>query len=71
MIFVAVGQHNTAQLILAGGDIGEVGDHGVNAQDLLFGEHDSGVYQQILILMAEQRSVLADLTHAAQWDDLE
>ncbi len=43
VVFVAVGDDDAPQLVAVLEDVGDIGDDQVDAQHLLFGEHEAGV----------------------------
>ena len=66
MVFVAVGQEETEDLILALRQVGDVGQHQVNAQHFLFREHQAGVDDDDVLVILEGHHVATDLAQTPQ-----
>lgn len=70
MVFVAVGQENPPQLILVFYQIGDVGNHQIDAKHVIFREHKARVEQNHVIPITEHGHVLSDFTKTAQRNDI-
>ena len=57
---------NLSRLLL---DVADVRDDEVDAEHLLFGEHEAGVDGDHVVAVLEQHHVLADLAETAEGDD--
>ncbi len=68
VVLVAVGDDDGSQLLLPLADVGDVGDHQVNPQHLLLGEHEAGVDDDHVLGELQHHHVLADLSQATQRD---
>jgi hypothetical protein len=60
---------NRVQLLALVDDVADVGDHKVDAEHVLGGEHEAAVYGDAVVAVLEQHHVLADLTETAEGDD--
>ena len=69
MILMPVGEQVAADVLLLGHQIAHIGDHQINAQHILLGEDAAAVHHNDIVLVFEDRHVLADFIHAAQGDD--
>ena len=66
MVFVAVRQDNSPDLRAVFGEVADVGDNDVDAEQLFFGKHQAGVDDDNVILPAEGHAVHAELTKAPE-----
>ena len=71
VVLVAVGDEDGPQLVAVLLDVGDVRDDEVDAEHLLFGEHEAGVDDDHVVAVLEQHHVLADLAETAEGDDAE
>ena len=71
MVLVAVGDNDTAELLLVLQDIGVVGKYQVDTGLGVVGEHETGVDEHHVVAALEDRHVLADAIKAAERDDLQ
>ncbi len=71
VVFVAVGEDDAANTLAVLGEIGNVGDDDVDAEEFGFGEHQSGVDDDDVISPAHGHAVHAELAKAAEGDDLQ
>ena len=69
VVLVPVGQHDGAHLVAVLGQVADVGNDDVDAQQLLFGKHQAGIDDDNVVLPAEGDAVHAELAQAAQGDD--
>src|SRR5512147_161552 len=69
MVLVSVGQDHAADAGLVFDEVGEVGDHDVDAEHLCVGEHEARVDHHDVVAAFEHGHVEPDLAHAAQGDD--
>ena len=70
MVLVRVGEEHAAHLLLVLDEVGEVGDDDVDARHLLVGEAQAAVDHDDVVLLPDDGTVLADLAHATERDDL-
>ena len=70
MIFMAVGQHYGLDFVLIFNQVGYIRYDQINAQHILIGEHQAGIYDQYLVIYTYNRHVLADFTQSAQGNNL-
>ena len=70
VVLVAVGQDDRLDLVGALDQVGDVGDHQVDAQHLLLGEHQAGVDDQDPAVVLDRHHVDADLAQPTEGDDL-
>ena len=68
MVFVAVGEDDGADLVAVLGEVADVGDDDVDAEQLFFREHQAGVDDDDVILPAEGHAVHAELAKAPEGD---
>src|SRR5450759_4450793 len=71
MVFVAVGDDDAAQRVLALHDVGEVGEDQVDPGVVVIGEHDAGVDDHHFVPVLEDGHVLAYPVKPAERDDAE
>ena len=69
MIFVAVGNEHTPQLLLVGHQIGKVGDHQIHAIHILLREAHAAVHHDHVLAVFQDGDVLADFIQTAQGDN--
>ena len=68
VVLVAVRQDDGANLVAVLGEVGDVGNDDVDAQQLFFGKHQAGVDDDDVILPAEGHAVHAELAQAPKGD---
>ena len=68
MVFVAVGQQKAEHLFLPLGQVGDIRQHQVDAEHLLFGEHQAGVDHDDLLVVFENHHVAPDLAQSPERD---
>ena len=71
VVLVAVGDDDTAELLLVLQNIGVVGKHQVNTGLGIVGEHEASVNEHHVVAAFEDRHVLADAVKAAERNDLQ
>ena len=71
VIFMTVGDEHTADLILVFHQIGCIGNDGVDAVHIIFGEPHAAVHNDDISAVFQYGQVLADLIEAAQRDDFQ
>jgi len=71
VVFVAVGDNDGPDPILALKDVVHIGDHDINAQHVAFWEHQSAVDDQQLVVILKDHHILADLSHSPEGDDFQ
>ena len=71
VVLVAVGDDDTAELLLVLQDIGVVGKHQVDTGLGVIRKHETGVDEHHVVAALEDRHVLADAVKAAERDDLQ
>ena len=71
VVFMAVGEDDAADALAVFGEIRDVGDDDVDAEEFGFGEHESGVDDDDVITPADGHAVHAELAQAAQGDNLQ
>ena len=71
VVLVAVGQDDRPDLVLVLQEVTEIRDHDVDAVDLLLGEHEPGVDDDRLAAVTVFAAVDAELSQAAERDDLD
>ncbi len=69
MILVGVSDQEGADLLSVLAQVGDVGDHQIDPEHLLIGEHESTVDDDDVVAILEDVHVLADLPHASEGDD--
>ena len=69
MVFVPVGDEQSAQLVAPIAQVAEVVDDDVDAVHLFVGEHQAAVDRDDVVLRFEKRHVAADLAAAAERND--
>jgi len=68
VILVPVGQQDSANLLAVFGQEADVGHDDVDAQQLFFRKHETGIDDKDVILPAEGRAVHAELAEAPKGD---
>jgi len=63
---VAMGEDDGADLLTVLGEIADIGDDDVDAQELFFGEHQAGIDDDDVILPSEGHAVHPELTKAPE-----
>ena len=71
MVFVAVGEDDAADALAVFGEIGNVGDDDVDAEQFGFGEHESGVDDDDVVAPADGHAVHTELAQAPERDNLQ
>ena len=71
MVLMPVGEDDGLNLFAILQQIRNIGNHEINSQHIVLGEHQSCVDQQNLIVHAKNRHIFADLPQAAQRNDLQ
>ena len=71
VVFVAVGEDDSANALAVFDEIGNVGDDDVDAQQFGFGEHQAGVDDDDVVAPAHGHAVHAELAQAAQRHDMQ
>ena len=71
MVLVAVGDDDTAELLLVFKNVGVVRKHQVDTGLGVIREHETGVDEHHVVAALEDRHVLADAVKAAERDDLQ
>ena len=71
VVLVAVGDDDTAELLLVLQNIGVVGKHQIDTGLGVIREHEAGVDEHHVVAALEDRHVLADAVKAAERDDLQ
>ena len=71
VVLVAVGDDDTAELLLVLQNIGVVGKHQIDTGLGVIREHEAGVDEHHVVAALEDRHVLADAVEAAERDDLQ
>ena len=66
VVFVAVGEHDAADLRPVFGQIGNVGNDDVHAKKFRFGEHQAGVDDDDVVAPADGHAVHAKFAEAAE-----
>jgi hypothetical protein len=69
VVFVTVRDDDAAQLIALVAQIFPIGNDEVDAQHVVFGEHDAAIDQDDVLAVLEGRHVLADFAAPAERDD--
>ena len=64
MIFVAVGENDSAHTLAVFGEIGNVRDHDVDAQQFGLGEHEARVDHDNVVAPADGHAVHAEFAEA-------
>ena len=70
MILMSVRQHDCFDHITVLDEIGNIRDNKINPQHIFLREHQPRVYHEDLIIHADGRHILSDLTQSAQRDNL-
>ncbi len=70
MVFMAVREHDGAHVLPILQQIADVGDDDVHAQQLRFGEHESGVDDDDVIAPANRHAIHAKFAESAQRNNL-
>ena len=71
MIFVAVCEHDGLDLVAVLEEIRDIRNHEIDAEHILLREHETGINEQDLILIADDRHILANLSQTAERNDLQ
>ena len=71
VVFVAVGEDDSANALAVFDEIGNVGDDDVDAEEFGFGEHESGVDDDDVVTPADGHAVHTELAEAPEGDDLQ
>ena len=71
VIFVAVGEHNAADAMAIFGEIRNVGNDDIDAEQFGFGKHEAGVDDENVVSIANGHAVHTELAQAAEGDDLQ
>ena len=71
MVLVAVGDEERQNVVAVLAQVGDVGQHEVDAQHLVARERKPAVDDHDLAAVLDDRHVLADLAHPAERDDLQ
>ena len=71
VVLVAVGDDDTAELLLVLQDIGVVGKHQIDTGLGVIRKHEAGVDEHHVVAALKDRHVLADAIKAAERDDLQ
>ena len=68
MIFVAVRNEDTANVLLFVAQIARIGNNKIDAEHLLVGEHYSGIDNDDVVTILYDHHILSDFPQASQWD---
>ena len=68
VVFVAVGDHDPANLVALVLQVTKVGDDVIDPQHVVLGEHDAGVDHQHVVAILQRHHVLPDLPQSTQGD---
>ena len=71
MILMAVREHDGLDLVAVLEEIRDIRNHEIDAEHILLGEHQAGINEQDLILIADDRHILANLSQTAERNDLQ
>ena len=71
VVFVPVREDDAQHPLLVLHDVGEVGQHQVDAEHLVIGEHEAGVEHEARVAILEDHHVLADGPQPAEGDHFE
>ena len=71
VVFMAVGEDDSADALAVFGEIGNVGDHDVDTEKFGFGEHESGVDDDDVVAPADGHAVHTELAEAPKGDNLQ
>ena len=71
VVFVAVGQNDAAHPLAVFGQVGDIGDDDVDAQQFGFGKHQAGVDDDNVVTPANGHAVHPELAQAAQGHDVQ
>ncbi len=66
VVFMAVREQDGFDLVAVFGEVGDVGDDDVDAEEFFFGKHQAGVDDDDVILPAEGHAVHTELAEATQ-----
>ena len=69
MVLVAVGEHDRLDVIRALAQVGEIGQHQIDAELVGGREHQPGVDDDDPAVVLDHVHVLADLAQSAEWKD--
>src|ERR1700758_1094130 len=70
VVFVAVGEDDSAHMVAVLDEVGDVGDDDVDTEQLGFGEHQPGIDDEDVVFVAEGEAVHAELAQSAEGNDL-
>jgi len=70
MVFVAMGKDQRQNLFPAVSQVGEIRDHHIYAQHVVFGEHDAGINEDQAVIGLEDHSIETDFPQAAEEDEV-
>ena len=68
MVFVAVGQEEAEDFLLALRQVGHIRQHQVDAEHLLFGEHQAGIDDDDVFVVLQGHHVASDLAQSPERD---
>ncbi len=71
MVFVAVREHNAADVLLVLDQVGDVGNNNVNAQQLRLREHQAAVNDNNVVFPTHCQAVHSELAKTTQGDNLQ
>src|SRR5208283_4768894 len=71
VVFVAVRENDAADFLPVFGEIRDVGDDDVDAEEFGFGEHESGVDDDDVVTPTNGHAIHTELAQAAQGDNLQ
>ena len=71
VVFVAVSENDAADAVTIFGEIRNVGNDDVDAEQFGFGEHEAGVDDENVVSVADGHAVHTELAQAAKGDDLQ
>src|SRR5260370_36934449 len=67
MVFVAVRNEDTANVLLLVAQIARIGNNKIDAEHLLVGEHYSGINNDDVVTILYDHHILSDFPQASQW----
>src|SRR5436305_7660003 len=68
MVFVAVRNEDTANVLLLVAQIARIGNNKIDAEHLLVGEHHSGIDNDDVVTILYDHHILSDLPQTSYWD---
>ena len=71
VVLVAVGKHDASDLGTVFDKVANIGDDDVDAEQLFFGEHQAGVYDEDIVAESEREAIHAELAESAEGDHLQ